>query len=352
MPTAQDLPSKQQVLRAAERVVASSLPPSWSATTSGGSARDTGADAVWTVSAPDDVAVTYVVDVKRSVRPRELPEIVAQVHRPGARVLVIAPYLSSRAREVLRELGASYVDTTGNMLLVSDRPGLLVDRLGATKDPWPSDDTLRSLRGRGAGRALRALVDFSPPFGVRDLAARAGVPLGSLSRTLDFLDREGFVTRGDRGQVADLDWEGAIRRWCQDYDFARSNHVMPFLEPRGLNALVAKLAEGRSHYAATGGFAAQRFEPIAPARQATLYVDDITRVAESLNLRVADSGANVLLAEAYDGVVFERITSRDGLRVVALSQLAADLLTGTGREPSEGNELLNWMRRNEDAWRA
>lgn len=352
MPVAYDLPSDQQVLRAAERVVAGSLPPGWSSTTRDGPATDFRADAFWTVSSPDNVAVTYVVDAKRSVRPRELPEIVAQVRRLGAQILVIAPYLSPRAREVLRGLGASYVDTTGNVWLVSDRPGLLVERSGATKDPWPSDETLRSLRGRGAGRALRALVDFAPPFGVRDLAARAGVPLGTLSRTLDLLDREGFVTRGDHGQVADLDWEGAIRRWCQDYDFAQTNHVVPFLEPRGLNALVAKLAEGRSDYAATGGFAAQRFGPIAPARQAALYVDDITRVAEGLNLRAADSGANVLLAEPYDRVVFERIKTRDGLRVVALSQLAADLLTGTGREPSEGNELLGRMRRNEDEWRA
>lgn len=143
-----------------------------------------------------------------------------------------------------------------------------------------------------------------------------------------------------------------IRRWCQDYDVNQANHVVPFLEPRGLNALTAKLAVAPSAYAATGGFAAQRFEPIAPARQAKLYVTDVSRAADALKLRSADSGANVLLAEPYDQVVFERGTVRDGLRVVSLGQLAADLLTGTGREPSEGDELLGWMRRNEDEWRA
>lgn len=43
---------------------------------------------------------------------------------------------------------------------------------------------------------------------------------------------------------------------------------------------------------------------------------------------------------------------RNGLTVAALSQVAADLLTGPGREPSEGEELLIWMKDNEDAWRA
>ncbi len=58
------------------------------------------------------------------------------------------------------------------------------------------------------------------------------------------------------------------------------------------------------------------------------------------------------MAEPYDPVVFDRSTVRDELWIAAASQLAVDLLTGPGRDRSEGNELLDWMRRNEDAWRA
>ena len=131
---------------------------------------------------------------------------------------------------------------------------------------------------------------------------------------------------------------------------------------------------------------------IAPARQASIYVDSTIQVAEELKLRPADTGANVVLVEPFDSVVFERtmvgsetgttkasgygIGGPDGsgvgtgsygqgfvdgsgtgtgtvpnLRLVAPTQLAADLLTGPGREPSEGNELLAWMSANEDAWR-
>ena len=59
-----------------------------------------------------------------------------------------------------------------------------------------------------------------------------------------------------------------------------------------------------------------------------------------------------MLAEPFDPVVFERTTTRGRLRLVAETQLAADLLTGPGREPSEGDELLSWMRANDKAWRA
>lgn len=317
-----------------------------------GSKRGRRTDAVWVLTAPDGVSVEFVVEVKaRSAWPRELPETVSRARPLGENVLIVAPYLSPRAQEVLRGLDVSFADTTGNVHLVAGRPGVFVERQGASRDPWPVEQTLQSLRGRSAGRAVRALVDFSPPFGVRALASRAGVPLGSLSRVLDLLDREGLVTREARGTVCDVDWEGVIRRWSQDYEFARSNHVATLLEPRGLGTLAGKLGETVWVYAATGAFAVQRFAPVTPARQATAYVEDVAEAAEALGLRPADVGANVVLAEPYDPVVFERGSVRDGLGVVAPSQLAVDLLSGVGREPVEGAELLGWMRRNESEWR-
>jgi hypothetical protein len=290
--------------------------------------------------------------VKRTVAGRHLDAILSQAGADDARPLVAAPFLAPMSRAALAARSVSYADATGNLRLVADRPGLFVDRQGAKRDPWPSDDALRSLRDRGAGRAVRALVDFRPPYGVRALAQRAGVLLGSLSRTLDLLDREGVVTRGRRGDAVALDWEATIRRWVQDYDFARSNRVASYLDPRGLNAVAQKSSSARWSYAVTGALAAQAFEPIAPARLATVYVEDAERAAEQLRLCPADAGANVLLAEPFDPVVFDRATVRDGLRVVAASQLAADLLTGTGREPSEGDELMAWMRVHENEWRA
>lgn len=78
---------------------------------------------------------------------------------------------------------------------------------------------------------------------------------------------------------------------------------------------------------------------------------DAVEAAESLGLREADGGANVVLLEPFDPVVFERTVERDGLRCVAPSQLAVDLLTGPGREPAQGEQMLIWMEQNQDAWR-
>ena len=104
-------------------------------------------------------------------------------------------------------------------------------------------------------------------------------------------------------------------------------------------------------YAATGALAAQRFDPIAPARPAAIYVTDPSQAIGSLELRETEAGANVVLLEPFDPVVFDRTVEPDGLRCVAPSQLAVDLLTGLGREPSQGEEMLAWMARNEHVWR-
>jgi hypothetical protein len=60
----------------------------------------------------------------------------------------------------------------------------------------------------------------------------------------------------------------------------------------------------------------------------------------------------VLLAEPECDVVFQRTTNaRSRVIIAAAAQVAVDLLTGPGRNPSEGQELLDWMEQNESAWR-
>jgi len=84
-----------------------------------------------------------------------------------------------------------------------------------------------------------------------------------------------------------------------------------------------------------------------------VYVADVTAAVDAWDLRPADAGANVLLAEPAYEVVFERSsTTVDGVVVAAPSQVVVDLMTGPGRNPNEAEELLDWMVRNEQSWRA
>jgi hypothetical protein len=352
-------PTARQILGTTESVIRGALPEGWTVEL----AREVGRgreriDGLMTLTSPSGETVTFVVEAKRSLTTNTLESALDQIAGylgavgTDALPLIAAGYLGPRAQELLVQRGASYVDTTGNVRLSSSRPGLFIQHSGATKDPWPDDRPLRSLRGRGASRAVRALVDFRPPYGVRELATRADVPPATLSRVIDLLERDTVLTRDGRGGVADLDWAAAIRRWSQDHELRKSNAVSRYLDPRGLPAVSEKLRRARWRYAATTSLAAQRFAPIAPTRTAVIYVEDLLEAAERLTLQPADAGANVLLVEPFDPVVFERTMDRDDLITAAPTQVAVDLLTGPGREPSEGEELLDWMKVNEGAWRS
>ncbi len=355
-------PTEASIVRDVTRTLAACLPMGWNADstfeTPVGSTHATWLDAVVEVTSPDGQSVDIVIEVKQRIEPRTARSVAAQVQRYCAELgemavpVVGAAYLSPRTRDALAKLGVGYVDTTGNVLIKISAPGLFISAAGADRDPWPADYQLNSLRGRGAGAALRAIVDNHAPFGVRQLAEIAGVPAPTLSRVIVLLDREGILMRNSRGTVLGVMWQGAIRRWAEDYGQLTSNRPTSLLDPRGIPFFERRLIRSPLKYTATGAFAAQRFNPIAPARTASLYVEDPYEAAEQLGLREVDSGANVMLLEPFDPVVFTGVTTRDGLVCVAPSQLAADLLTGPGREPEQGEELLRWMQENEPAWQA
>lgn len=66
------------------------------------------------------------------------------------------------------------------------------------------------------------------------------------------------------GPIGEVQWRRLLERWSKDYGFVQSNTAATFLEPRGLSALIDRLA-GRSDsdYVATGSLAAKRVDPYA-----------------------------------------------------------------------------------------
>ncbi len=262
-----------------------------------------------------------------------------------------APFLSPRTRELLVAAGASYLDATGNLRLALERPALFLEAQGGQKGPACEPRPLLSLKGPAAGRVVRALCDFRPPYGIRALAERSATALASVSRVVGLLERDAIVVRGVRGEVAEVDWPALLHRWTQDYQLASSNRTMTLLEPCGLDAFVEKLQGCGRRYAVSGSLAARLKAPLAGACLAMAYVEDPASAAEALELRVAEGDANVLLAAPFDPVVFDRCWSERGVTYAALSQVAADFLTSSGRVPTEGPELIAWMRRNERDWR-
>jgi hypothetical protein len=288
----------------------------------------------------------------KSIRRLILPQLQAETDKETCvNLMVVSPYLGPSARDRLKEEEVSFADLTGNLRLAIKIPAIFIEVEGSNKNPWRENVSLRTLKGRGAGRAVRGFLDYLPPFGIRELAAIIKSSPATISRVADLLEREIIIERSSpRGKVLSVDWERLLRRWAKDYNFIQANNLQTYLEPRGTRAVLEKLREARLKYAITGSFAAARYAPAAEPRLIAFYVEDRELAVGSLGLRPAETGGNVILGTPYDSVVFDRTVSTEGMTYVRVTQVAIDLLTGPGRNPAEAESLIQWMRENLDKW--
>ncbi len=349
------------VLRLCLQQLRDQLPEGWSlvpvAESAGGG--DRRFDAVLSVSGPDGTTASLVIEAKSVLERRNVLAVSEQLRGaagrfPNAWTVVVARYLAPSVREALAEQGVSYIDATGNMRLVVSAPGLFIANRGADNDPWRGPGRPRgTLKGVPAAKVVRALVDYTGPWSIRELIDLSGASTGATYRVVEYLEREDLVTRDENGKIVLRDWRRLLQQWSKDYGFVRSSRITRYIEPRGLATLLTKATDVAGvQYAVTGTTAAAQWAPYAPARSALVYVADAAKAAGAWGLRPAESGANVLLAEPATDVVFERtITTTDGTVIVAPAQVAVDLMTGPGRNPAEAEELMDWMERNESSWR-
>jgi hypothetical protein len=359
--------SEADVLLTAAARVQAALPAGWTVQTKtevGGLDDSTNtyrrADSRLALVREGKMVVTYVVEVKRVLTSNSLLPAINQLlalrgdKSARMRPMLVARYLSSQQQRVLHERGIAYADATGNLSLTSDDPLILLSDRGASADPWrgPGRPTT-SLKGLPAAKLVRALADFIPPYSVADLADLAGASLGAAYRLCDYLAGEGLLTRVERGPITEVDWPELLRRWSQEARYLDTSTTRGFLEPRGLDNLVEKLGNQTpsQRYAVSGSLATQPYAPYAEARMGLIYAEDPVKLASDLGLRPVETGANVILAAPRSPVVFERTSTWRDVTIVAPSQAVADLLGGPGRNPAEGDYLLDWMKENEDAWR-
>ena len=82
------------------------------------------------------------------------------------------------------------------------------------------------------------------------------------------------------------------------------------------------------------------------------YCGDVQAVAQAHSFLPSDRGANVILLEPFDPVVWDRTRKVSLVTYASVSQVVVDCLTGNGRMPSEGGALLSWMIDNESEWRS
>ena len=316
-------------------------------------------DALITITSPQGMATTLIVEAKSTFAPRDVERFLSgvasqlRILNQGYPILVVAPWLSQRSQEVLTAEDINYLDLTGNTRIAINTPPLFVMTNGENKNPAPPPRGVARLKGPKAGRLVRFLLDVSPPYGVSQIAAATQMALGYISRLLESLDEDAIIDRSRRGQVLRVDIPALMRRWTQTYEVFKSNEVSSFVAPQGPIALLNQIAQTPTpQVAVTGSFSATRIAPVAAPALLVLYCDEPKLFVPSTGLLPADTGANVIILKPFDSVVWDRTQTEQNITYVSVSQTTADCLSGNGRMPAEGEALINWMTENEGEWRS
>lgn len=204
----------------------------------------------------------YAFRIRRTIFPKTLPHVLQQLQKSpaprGTRHLLITDYLTDEGLDLLRATDdVDYVDEAGNMLL--RWPHFYVDIRGRRRSPSPG--RARPLATAGGMRVIFALLAQRSLHHViyRDLELISGVTIGTISQTINGLQRRGLLERRAR-RLMRLHAAELLDLWIHGYaQWLRPQLVVG--RYRSAQALEEVVQQVRSdlppeEWALTGGFAA------------------------------------------------------------------------------------------------
>ena len=284
-----------------------------------------------------------LLQFKSSGQPRivrnAMPQIRRQVRQfPRAYGVFVAPYISPASAKVLAENNMGYLDLAGNCLL--NFGTVYISKEGKT-NPFTEKRDLRSLYAPKAARVIRVLL--SNPTRIwrtKALADEAGVSLGQVANVKKLLEDREWLSK-EREGLKLVKPEALLTEWVGEYSY-RKNEIRQYYSLKTPSDFEADLTEvclkENICYALTGFSGAARLAPFVRYQRAMAYVaDERDQLAELLDLKEVDSGANVWLMTPYDEGVFYGSSKVDSACVAALVQVYLDLqgLRGRGEEAAE-----------------
>lgn len=294
-----------------------------------------------------DKRKALLLDVGASGEPAFLHKAIGRLHLasgrwPGSYPVVVAPYVSPRGREILRQSGVGFFDLVGNCLLEFD--GVYIERTEATKPPAARRQQ-RALFAPVSSRIHRVLLhNADRRWKLRDLAQEADVSLGLAHRVAQRLLGETFLEKEERFLVL-RDPPGLLDAWRGAYRYS-INEIRTYHAPaRTPQQLIRRIAEAgsrmNSRYALTLHAGASLVAPFVRFNDVHIYTEEPAETwVGALDLREVEFGGNFSLLAPYDPGVFYAAHEVDGAVVVGDVQLYLDLY----HYPARGREQADFLR--------
>jgi hypothetical protein len=252
--------------------------------------------------------------------------------------LLVAPFITREVAERCRQLHLPFIDTAGNAYLA--RPGLFIYVVG---QPRPAERRVGNFRALSpAGLQIAFALACQPALiqtTYREIAARAGVALGTVGPVLKDLEARGYVRFQKGVDRKLLNPESMIEEWVTHYPVT----LRPKLNPRRFQADAERLQQTDllPQNAYWGGEpAAEKLTRYLKPAQFTIYArEPIAKLVATARLR-ADAVGNVEVLETFWN--FE--TDKDFPDVVPPVLAYADLLATHDGRNAEAARMIYEQR--------
>src|SRR5437899_1716844 len=211
--------------------------------------------------------------------------------------LLVAPYITREVAERCRQLHLPFIDTAGNVYL--EAPGLLVYVIGNNKPTELRQGHFRALNP--AGLQIAFVLACQPKLvqtTYREIAARAGVALGTVGPVMKDLEARGYLRFQKEPDRKLLDPERMVEEWVTHFPIT----LRPKLNPRRFRADTERLQQAdllRQNAYWGGEPAAEKLTRYLKPAQFTIYArEPIAKLIAAGRMR-ADPTGNVEILDTF-----------------------------------------------------
>ncbi len=284
--------------------------------------------------------------------PQQLTKAIDQLlryrHKAGRtndELMVAAPYISPEGAQLCRNDNVSYFDLAGNCRIAIGM--LYIERTGIPNPFQKNVMAAPSLYGMRGERILRTLLNEpKKAWKVAPLAGQTGVSAGTVSIVRKLLIERDWAKDTPDGILLTQP-EKLLRDWAQVWG-RRAFRPFAYFSRLGTQETEQKLGDfvktQNRNLALAGAAAAWRYAPMTRYQRTQVYWDgEPEELAQEMEWKKTDSGANVHILTPRDRGVFDAMEMRDGVPVVCPVQAFLDLQ----RDPARGQEAAEqlWQTR-------
>ncbi|MGN6424248.1 MAG: hypothetical protein ACTHLA_13150 [Asticcacaulis sp.] len=318
---------------------------------------DTSADALILMTINDSQLV-LVVEVKRQVFPRDVREIRWRLERgygrqfgkPGEQQyipMIMADAISPGAREDMRRDGTAYFESGGSLFIPAKSAYMLIDKPSEKGASAKAMTTVFEGQRAMVLHAIWETLSDEPWFSVKQIAESSGASTGTVSETLNELERRDWVEAVGAGpnKLRRLtNPSNLLDEWKAYQLTQRPPQMKRYFVPGKIPDIVRQLTDDTIDYEITGEMAGQHYAPYL-TKVSTLvcrytYGQLVDHFLEQIKARPVSEGWNfgmINMSQAVHQLRFHR--KEEGVKYASPLQTYLDLLQGSGRSKDLAEHL-------------